>query len=152
MASVFATEQQYQGSISPDMVKVQLGGESVEGMIFQNIQFSFSQRVTMLYEIGSAFVYYVGGRAQGTMAIGRVIGPSEGSIDFITKYGNICEPDDIKFSASGSCGPTSSASQGVDYTLKNAVLTTVGVSVNANDIIVNENLQLLFTDMDAQGG
>lgn len=97
----------------------------------------------MLYEIGSENVYYVGGRAQGTATLARVIGPAPLAAQFINQFNDLCEPQDINFDASAGC-----QGGGLNYTLEDAVLTTVSVSVTAQDVVINEQLQFIFIDLE----
>ena len=118
-------------------------GDAVEGFLIQNIQFSYTQQITLLYEIGSEFVYYVGGRAQGTATLARVVGPAPFSGQFINMFNDLCDPQDITFDASGGC-----ESGGISYTLEDAVLTTISVSVTAQQVVVNEQLQFIYIDLE----
>jgi len=121
-------------------------------------------------------VFYVGGRTQGSATIGRVIGPKSGDIClFYQVMGNVCAPQDIVFTFSGGCGypqasstsaagtvPTQVAAFGtgtsetgfnsVSYSLEGCVATQIGVQVNSNDMIVNENVQLMFVNMSCSAG
>lgn len=144
MPSVFAAPQTHAGGFRADRVRLTIAGRNAPGLVIQNIQFSFSQQVTLLYEIGSNNVYYVGGRAQGNATIGRILGPAAAQCALLTSYGDLCQPKDIAFSASSGC----EANTGCSYTLKKAVMTTITASVNSNDIVINESLQLMFTDID----
>jgi hypothetical protein len=150
MPSVYASPQKFNGGFRANTMLMQVAGQDVEGMLFQNVQFSFTQQITMLYEIGSNNVYYVGGRAQGTSTIARVVGPALGAVALIENYGDLCNPQDIGFSARSGCTTGVSAStlgRGLSYTLKFAVLSTVAGAVNSNDIVVNEQLQFMFIDL-----
>lgn len=144
MSSVFAAPQTHHGGFRADKLTMQIADMDVAGMLFQNVQFSFTQQVTMLYEIGSNFVYYVGGRAQGTCTIAVVVGPAAGQQKFLESYGDLCRPRNLGFNASSGCDDTSGA---VKYTLVSAVLTAVAASVNANDLAINQQLQFMFVDL-----
>lgn len=143
MASVFAGGQTYNGGFRADQLKLTFGGTDVAGFLVQNVQFQYTQQITMLYEIGSANVYYVGGRAQGSATLARVIGPAPLAADFIKRFNNLCSPQDINFDASNGC-----KSGGINYTLQDAVLTTVSVSVQSQDVVINEQLQFIFVDLE----
>lgn len=150
MASIFAAPQTHFGSFRADKLQMAIDGVSISGKIVQNVQFSFTQQLSILYEINgvgatSSYVYYVGGRAQGNASIARIIGPAAGQLAFVTGFGDVCSPKDITFNANAGC----QASGGLRYTLKKAVLTTVADSVSANDVVINEQLQLQFLDLDA---
>lgn len=150
MPSVFSAPQTFHGGFRADNLDLTIEGVQVDGMVIQNVQFSFTQQITLLYELGSAqnYVYYVGGRAQGTATIARVIGPSNGQVQFITRYGDLCKPAKLSFSAKAGCPEgTPPINNGITYDLMAAVLTTVAISVNANDVIINEQLQFMYTDL-----
>lgn len=144
MASVFASPQTHHGGFRADKLTMQIAEVDVAGMLFQNVQFSFTQQITLLYEIGSNFVYYVGGRAQGTATIAFVVGPAAGQQRFIANYGDLCAPQNIGFNASGGCEDTTNS---IKYTLISAVLTTVASTVNSNDLVINQQLQFMFIDL-----
>lgn len=151
MASVFNVPQTHNGSFRADKLQVAIDGVSIAGKIVQNIQFSFQQQLSILYEINginnnTSFVYFVGGRAQGNASISRIIGPAAGQLAFVQGFGDVCEPKDISFNAQAGC----QTSSGISYTLKKAVLTTINESVNANDVVINEALQLQYLDLDAR--
>lgn len=143
MASVFTGGQTYNGGFRADQLKLTFAGTDVAGFLVQNVQFQYTQQITMLYEIGSANVYYVGGRAQGSATLARVIGPAPLGAQFLKQFNDLCEPQDINFDASAGC-----SNGGVNYTLEDAVLTTVSVSVQAQDVVINEQLQFIFVDLE----
>lgn len=148
MAAVFAGNQVHNGGFRADQLKVQFGGQDVAGFLVQNIQFNYTQQVSMLYEIGSANVYYVGGRAQGQATLSRVIGPAPFSALFLCLYNDVCCPQDIGFDASAGCPQNNFASKPPVYTLQDAVLTSIGVSVTSQDVVINEQLQFMYTNLD----
>ncbi len=144
MASVFQGAQVHNGSFRADYLKLNFGGSDVSGFLVQNVQFQYAQQVSMLYEIGSANVYYVGGRAQGSATLARVLGPQAATGDFINRFNDLCNPQDIGFSASSGCANTGGS---VSYTLIDAVLTAVSVSVTSQEVVINEQLQFIFIDL-----
>jgi len=143
MPAVFSGAQTHNGGFRADQVSLQFGGTDVNGFLVQQVQFSYAQQVSTLYEIGSSNVYYVGGRAQGSASLARVVGPSPLAGDFITRFNDLCSPQDINFDASAGC-----EAGGTEYTLEDAVLTTLGVTVTAQDVVVNESLQFIFVNLN----
>jgi len=139
---VFAGGQTHFGGFRADQLTLTFGPTDVRGYLVQNVQFSYTQQVTMLYEIGSDYVYYVGGRTQGTATLSRVIGPSPLAAQFLELYNDICDPKPIAFNASAGC-----EGGGLEYELIDAVLTTVSVSVTAQEVVINEQMQFMFVDM-----
>lgn len=149
MPSAFAGSQTHNGSFRADQLQMSFGGDPVDGFLVQNVQFSFTQQVTMLYEIGSENVYYVGGRAQGNATLARVIGPQAVAAQFVNKYNDICEPQPIELDASAGC-PSGGGRGGISYVLEEAVLITISVSVTAQDVVINEQLQFMFIDLTSE--
>src|SRR5262245_43751900 len=122
MSSIFAGGQIHRGGFRFDQIALTFAGTDVKGFLVQNVQFNFAQQVTLLYEVGSNYLYYVGGRAQGTASLGRIVGPAPLTAGLISRFNDICNPQDIGFSAVSGCQPG-----GLRYTLQDAVLTAVSV-------------------------
>ena len=144
MPSVFAGGQTYAGGFRADQLDLSFGGDPVKGFLVQNVQFSYTQQITLLYEIGSSYVYYVGGRAQGTATLARVIGPAPFSGKFINMFNDLCKPQDINFNAKSGC----KQGDGLSYTIEDAVLVTVSASVTSQQVVINEQLQFIFIDLE----
>lgn len=152
--SVFATtcgkDQEFNGSFLADNVSLTWPGSGENnGALVQQVQFQIQRNVNMLYEIGSPYVYYVGGRRQGNATFSRVVSGSSTFRELATKFGNICDPQDMWLDAKqAACKGAGCGQQGgVKYTLMKATLNLVGASVTANDIVINETLGFMFTDL-----
>lgn len=158
MASVFNNTQKYGGSFSSKYSTVAFSGYT-EGHLAQQVQFQYQQQVTMLYELGSSSVYYVGGRAQGTATISKLIGPK--GLNIASLYQDICAPGSITISQKSGCaasgsqpngavGPTSSNSSvvGTTYDLQNAVLTALSGTQTAQDVVFTETMSFMFLNLD----
>lgn len=182
MASAIYERQQtkYAGTFASDQAALTIGGNAAVPLgIVQNVQVSFQQNVSRIYDVSNGGlngtgvpVFYVGGRTQGQATIARVLGPQSGALcDFYNTMGNVCEPSDITFAFQGGCESTRSgniagvtatareaikAVQGsqknnkVDYTLQGCVMTSIGITVGAQDMIVNENVTLMFANLECQ--
>lgn len=143
MANVFGTTQTLKGAMRADGAKLQLNGATVG--LAQNANFQFSQRIAMLYEIGSNDVYFVGGRAQGTVTIGRVVGPGALAGITVSTLGDICgDRPTVTMSAEGC----NNASGSRTYKMEGCILTAISGTITAQDIVLNENLQLMFINLD----
>lgn len=165
LTSIFTPAQKWAGSFRADMLTLTFGTDAASkenltsGMLIQNMQFNFSQSVQMLYELGAngpagsnantTNVYYVGGHAQGTASIQRIVGPGKLIVGFFQKYGNLCTPGDCTFGGAQAKCPNAPANTAgsVNYILKNCILNTIGGSVNSNDVVMSESLGVMFTDL-----
>jgi hypothetical protein len=152
-----------------------IAGSTTALGIVQNVQLNFSQQVARIYDVsngGSASgaggfvpVFYVGGRTQGNASIARVLGPQSGALcAFYQELGNICSPQDLTFTFSGGCGPAGQGANAtaplefsnavgaaeantVKYSIQASTMVGLTVGVAANDMIVNENIALMFANL-----
>lgn len=171
MASVYERQKTaFGGSIASDVAALTIAGNQQLALgIVQNVTLSFAQQIARIYDVsnggnstGVVPVFYVGGRTQGQASIARVLGPQSGALcDFYTTMGNVCNPQDLTFTFSGGCtgdgvapppevfrnAAGSGTFNEVKYTIEAAVMTNMGVSVGAQDMIVNENVALMFANL-----
>lgn len=151
MASPFkagARDQLVNGVFRAEDLRLKIGGKDAEGMIVQSVQFTCTRSVNFLYEIGSAFVYYVGNRRQGQAQMSRVMGGSGDFKTLVCDYGNLCQPKNLtlEVNPAGGGGRCKAANQ--KYDLIDATLSSLGASVTANEIVINEQLGFTFADID----
>ena len=145
MASPFGKNQDHKGTFRAEDLKMTFANGSGEGALVQQANFTVNRTVNMLYEIGSNNIYYVGNRRQGQAQLVRVVGGASNFKQMVTKYGDMCNPADLKLEANGGCGGTT---VNITYTLKKATLTSIGASVTAQEIVVNENLGFICSDIE----
>jgi hypothetical protein len=81
--------------------------------------------------------------------------------------GNVCAPQDLTFTFAGGCGLSdvkgqlkasavapfknaygSNTFNKVAYTITGALMTNLGVTVGSQDMLVNENITLMFANLD----
>lgn len=160
MATVFGggADQLHGGSFRAEDVLLNWAGAGAApvaggvkaGALVQQAQWQCQRTVSMLYEIGSTNVYYVGNRRQGNATFSRVVAGSAAFKDLIAAFGNLCDPKDLTLNAQqAACkGPNNALTGGgVKYTLAGATLTSIGGSVTAQEIIINEQLGFMFLDL-----
>jgi hypothetical protein len=138
----------------------------ISGLLTQQLSIQYQQPITRLYEVGSQRTYYVAGRPQGSASLARVLGPNAITTAFYTCLGDVCNADrnDMCFCVAADCLTRSVGQQdgcgsditggadGMNICLKNVVMQSLGFGVQAQDMIINENLSLMFTAMLVQEG
>lgn len=121
------------------------------GVLMQNVQLSYQQQVTRIYELGSrgrrTKVYLVGGRAAGTMSAAHVIGPGVSIKAFYDNFGDVCKAQNNTCNLDLSPNQCEGSTR-VTYTAKYCVLVSIGVAVAAQDFVINENSQLMFSGLE----
>jgi hypothetical protein len=175
MSSVYEKQKTgWGGSFSSDLAAMTLAGTTTPLGIVQNAQLQFAQQIARIYDVGNGGaattggivpVFYVGGRTQGQATIARVLGPQSGALCiFYNTMGDVCSPQDLTFTFAGGCSnaggpqPTQRTALGsaigganynrVMYTATGCVMTNLGVSVASQDMIVNENISLMFANLE----
>lgn len=140
--------QTWAGSFTADGLGAQLDGQPLAGALFQGMDFNYAQSINVMYEIGSSNVYLVGGRAQGTLQIGAVAGPSQLRNVLLTRFRDICDIDnELSFGGSRGCSGAD-ADRRETYHLSYIAMTTIGARVGANDVVIQRNMQFIFMNLD----
>ena len=127
-----------------------------------NVNIQYSQQVNRIFDMNishkpakdKSAMYYIGGRAQGQLTMGRVLGPAGTPCKFYTDFGNVCgiqEVITLTFQAGkpnrGAGAARTCGLEPVQFDMKDPLLTNVGITQNSNDVIVNENVTLMFSDL-----
>lgn len=162
MADIYGrTADQFGGAFAADAAVITFGSLAAGGvgLLVQSASFMYTQQVTRIYEIGSNLSFYVGGRTQGQASVQRVLGPRMIVAGFYTQFGNVCNAgqNQLSITLGSSCLPTDPTLGGldllgyIDLVAMFCVITSIGVSVNAGDMIVNESLSLMFGSFNITG-
>jgi hypothetical protein len=153
VTDVYSRKVQYGGSFSADSVTMTFtadgGAVGGVGNLVQNLQMSYSQSITRLYEVGSPNTYFIAGRAQGQGMLGRIIGPKILSANFYRKYGNVCNVDDniLRFKGAFGCG-SKVTNQSGEIIASFVVLNNIALQVNAEQVVITENVGFMFAAME----
>ena len=150
MADIFGrTTDSFGGSFAADSARITFpaiaAGAAETGLLVQNLNCSYQQQVTRLFEVGSPNIYYVAGRTAGNLSVARVIGPRKLASTFYAKYGNVCNAatNEMLFSAVAGCGTQFNARS--EFTCKFVVIIQIGFTVTAADMMINEQMGCIFS-------
>lgn len=145
MKDIYSREVDFGGAFSADGASLNLGING-PGLIVQNLSVAYQQQVTRFYEVGTPKTYLVAGRSTGSLGLQRVVGPGGLVAAFYEKYGDVCKAvgTDILLEIGTSCGGAAGARASNSYLIKFSVITSVATSINAQDMIINESVQMMF--------
>ena len=153
MADIYSRQVSFGGAFVADAAMINFGDIGI-GKLVQNFNINYAQNLTRLYDLtDTAAVYYVAGRTQGSLALGRVLGPAQISSEFYSKYGNVCnaEDNDIEFSmAAGLCENANASTSRL--TTKYVVLNNIAASSDAGSMIINEQVAGMFGSLERGDG
>lgn len=153
MADIFKrTELQFGGAYAADRgLIVPQPSKGLTGLLMQNIGLNYSQNVTRIYDLGDSgqatHIFYIGGRSQGSLAAAHVIGPKLSMKCFYSAFSDVCQArnNDLRLSINNPNDGCDTVS--LQYTAKFCVLVGVGMAVAAQDFVINENSQLMFSNL-----
>lgn len=131
--------------ISADAARITIPNCS-DNLLVQQLQVNYQQDVTRLYELGSPKIYFVRGRSQGQLTMGKIVGASGPSKACIQQYGDVCNirGNNLGIDFSAGCASTGRKSR---LSMNGCVITAIAYSVSTPDMIVNENVTMLFAYM-----
>jgi len=126
------------------------GGASIAGgvgLLTQSLQFKYTQQINRIYEVGSRAVFYVVGRTQGSAGVSRVLGPRPVLLAFYQAYGNACYAGQnvLLFQVASGCNLPGDTGAQLAFAMLGVVIVDLEVSVKADDMLVGEQLQLMYT-------
>jgi hypothetical protein len=152
VTDIYSRNVAYGGSFSADSVTMTFTSTNASGGVgnlVQNLQMSYAQSITRLYEVGSPNTYFIAGRAQGNGTLGRVIGPKLLTQAFYQKYGNVCNVKDnvLRFEGAFGCGPNITNQSG-EIIASFVVLNNIALQVNAEQVVITENIGFMFAAME----
>ena len=129
--------------IAADATRLLFNDVGNDDVLVQNFAAQYQQNINRLWEVGSANTYFVAGRTMGSISIKRVIGGQGPSEQFIQTFGNVCNIQKNQFTIQLQEGCTSSHTQG-GLTFSGVVINSIGYSITASDMIINEDISCLF--------
>jgi len=122
-----------------------VGGDS-QTMVVQSLNINYEQTITRLWEVGSSKQYFVSGHQQGTATMARVVGPKPVAGAFMEQYGDVCniQSNHVTFVVKGDCSV-----KGGRIKVTGVVITSVSYAIRAQDMVVNETVNMLIAKVEA---
>lgn len=145
MADIFSRDVSNLGGVfTADRAKLTFR-QGILNTLAQQVQFSYSQAISRLYEVGSNNIYYVGGRTQGQASLNRIVGPKGTVCEIYRTYGDVCKARENVIGLDMEESDCSSGTTGRSaYELSFCVITGISIAVSAQDMILNEGTTLMF--------
>ena len=140
---IFGREVDLGTPLAADATRLIIAGLTDEDMMAQNVQLQYQQNINRVWEVGSSKVYFIAGRTEGSCVVDRIIGAKGISGSFISDYGNVCNMagNNITLAFGNGCTGSSQASS---IQAKHVVIKSIAYRVAAADMIINENIAMLF--------
>jgi len=138
--------------MAADAIRILLAEIGDSDFLMQSVNFRYQQTVTRLWELGSVKVFMFAGRTEGDIQAKRIIGPKNVSLQFIEKYGDVCNMEKNHMTLKLETGCTSIGQFGSGtLTASGVVINSVSYAIQAQDKIINEELAMMFVLMEKGG-
>lgn len=155
--------------------------DSGVGMLIQNMSVDYTQPIRRIFEIGPGLVpglglggyvpatdcdtpnpptrcndraqptYFIIGRPEGRLQMGRLVGPQVFNMCFIRLYSRPCSPNIMMFTGSAGCvvgGPD--APPRMTWELNGVVINQYGTNMTAQEMVIQENLSAMFAGLSVK--
>ena len=145
------TPRNHAGGFSVDKAQLTFtafGATGSSGLLIQNVQIQYSQQISFVYDLAKADdVYYIAGRTQGTLSIGKIVGGTKTYKTFYTTHGNVCKVKGSNVVLSGVSGCSDGDVGSGKITIQEPVITQIGIQMTVDTAIISENVQMMFATL-----
>lgn len=149
MADIFNRTPKTTGSgFSIDAASLEFSGMTgTGGLMIQNVKIQYNQKITTVYDLAdNTQVYYVAGKAEGVLQLGKLVGSGGLITAFYTTYGDVCNPGAaVTISALAGCTGTTATGT---ITISSPIITDFGLSMTIEDGMVSEQVAMRFASLD----
>jgi hypothetical protein len=157
MSDLFGrSNQQFAGAFPVDGARVAFSGSDGNllgvGLLTQNLQYSYSQPIMLLFEVGTNNGYAVAGRARGSVNLQRILGPRPLLAGFYTKYGNVCNmaTNVLNLSCRSAACVEGAGGSSFGLGMQNCVINTVGGAITSENSMLTETTAMQFLILTQQ--
>lgn len=157
MANIFNKQiKTNSGGFSVDSAKLNFPGLSTGtggSLLVQSVQIQYNQQLTFLYDLTDPKnVYYVAGRAEGTLGLGKAVGSAGIVKNFYATYGDVCKAststsNTISLDFNTNCAGGASQGNGA-VTLYNPIIIAFGLQMTVDRGIIGEDVSMRFSDLE----
>ena len=158
MADIFGRGNTgFGGAFTSAKAAMNISGDDVgeiSKLLVSNLQANYTQPLSRIYELASDRAYFVVGRPEGNGNIGAVFGPKAHASVAYADLADPCKKTnlELKFKSGASCGPAGKAlSTKWGRKLTCVILQSLGFQVNAQDMLINENIGFQYAALEPIG-
>jgi hypothetical protein len=140
----------YKGAFSSSKASLKFSKSKANALLVTQAQLQYGQQLSRIFELQSDAAYFVVGRVQGKGSLGSVIGPKKVGADFYASIGDPCNPETLIFDfGGGACNREGSVDNAASRTAHDVIADSLGFSVSAQDMLINEQISFQFSMLSA---
>lgn len=92
--------------------------------------------------------YYIVGRPEGRLQMGRFVGPNVLTACFYRKYGSPCCPNDMIMSGKAGCSATDGSAKRMTWAMNGVLLDTISADISGQEMVIQERLSAMFVGLN----
>lgn len=93
--------------------------------------------------------YYIVGRPEGRMQMGRFVGPNALTVCFYRKYGSPCGPNNMLLSGRAGCDAAGTAkAPKMTWIMNGVLLDNVAMDINGQEMVIQERIGAMFVGLN----
>jgi hypothetical protein len=92
--------------------------------------------------------YYIIGRPEGRMQMGRIVGPEVLAVAFYTVYGSPCGPNVMSLSGKAGCKATDTSAKRMTWTMNGVTLDRINADITAQEMVIQEGISAMFAGLN----
>jgi len=144
---VFNREVDLGTPLAADATRLLVSGLVEEDMLAQNVRIEYRQNINRLWEVGSSKQFFIAGRTEGTVQVGRIIAGKGVSGEFVQQYGDVCNMPGNQITLLFEQGCTTRQTLG-KVTASGVVVQSVAYAVSAQEMVINEDIGMMFARLE----
>ena len=144
---VFNREVDLGTPLAADATRLLITGLTDEDMLAQNVRIEYRQNINRLWEVGSSKQFFIAGRTEGTIQVGRIIAGKGVSGEFVRQYGDVCNMPENQITLLFEQGCNDGQALG-KITASGVVVNSVAYTVAAREMVINEDIGMLFARLE----
>lgn len=154
MADIFGRANSgFGGAFTSALAQLNISGDgaTIGKLLITNLNATYNQPISRIYEIATDKAYFVVGRPDGNGSIGSVFGPKVYSQAAYARLADPCQTNNLELKSDGdaSCNAVGEPTGGGwGRRLTHVILQTLGFQVNAQDMLINENVSFQFATLE----
>lgn len=140
------------GSTSKAAEDTAAGVLSTGSLYVQSLTVNYQQPVNQMYDLGSNDRLFVAGRPSGNAQLQRVVGPVYIGSTWLNQFTDPCNiaSNTMVLEFHPKCASSNVKVGFVKRTMYYCLVTSIGFSIQAENMVMNDNTQLIFSYMDTK--
>lgn len=92
--------------------------------------------------------YFIIGRPEGRLQMGRIVGPEAIALAFYSTYGSACGPNVMSLSGKAGCSANDASAKRMTWSMNGLVLDGLNMNMTAQEMVIQEGVSAMFAGLN----